>query len=97
MAIPVEGVKSHAVKVKTEEYGYNIAPTDAMDVRHKALVLALSGNHANLNADRIVERAKAFETYMITGSLQETQHIPTVQEQIVSAMANMSNTVETLR
>ena len=34
------------------------------DLRHKALLAALMGNHSNLNADAIVERAKAFEQYL---------------------------------
>lgn len=64
------------------------------DLRHKALLAALMGNHSNLNADAIVERAKLFEQYLLNGEIGPRPLDTSIDGQLTRAFTQLGASVD---
>ncbi len=64
------------------------------DLRHKALLAALMGNHSNLNADAIVERAKLFEQYLLNGEIGPKPLDTSIDGQLTRAFSSLGASVD---
>jgi hypothetical protein len=71
-----------------------ITAQEVWELRHKALSLALVGSYANFNADAVINRAQAFEGYMLNGGPETVQITPTINEQIASAFVNLTGSLD---
>jgi hypothetical protein len=62
--------------------------------RMKALELALRGSFSNFQPEQIIERAAAFEDYILKGQGELPPLAPTVEAQINAAFANLTGSLD---
>ena len=76
-----------------EKGGSDYDEYNDVENRYRALLAALEGSHANMHHTAVVERAKAFEEYLLTGNLTKAE-VYSVQDRITQVFSDLTGSLD---